>query len=157
MESAYVQALIDSLKKKQQILENLIVLNEEQSQIIAQEEFSGEKFQDNIDKKDKLIENLVRLDEGFDSVFARVRQELDGRKHLYEEQIKIMQGLIRKVTELSVKVERQEASNKSQIQSRFASMKKEVREAKRSSTMANKYYKSMNKLNYEPHFMDQKK
>lgn len=157
MESAYVQALIDSLKKKQQILENLIVLNEEQSQIITQEEFSGEKFQDNIDKKDKLIENLVRLDEGFDSVFARVRQELDGKKHLYEEQIKIMQGLIRMVTELSVKVERQEAANKSQIQSRFASMKKEVREAKRSSTMANKYYKSMNKLNYEPHFMDQKK
>ena len=157
MESTYLQMLIDSLIKKQKILEELIVLNEEQSDIISEEEFSGEKFQLNIDKKDNLIDNLIRLDDGFESVFARVKDELDGNKHMYQKQITVMQQMIRTVTDLSVKVQKQEAVNKNSIQLRFASMKKDVREAKRSSTMANKYYKSMNKLSCEPQFMDKKK
>ena len=57
-------------------------------------------------------------DDGFASLFARVREQLDGRKEQYAGEIKSMQQLIRKVTELSVKVEsRQHVIRSSRISS----------------------------------------
>ncbi len=107
-------------------------------------------------QKAELIDQLERLDDGFASLFARVREQLDGRKEQYAGEIKSMQQLIRKVTELSVKVEAQEQRNKVLADKQFSTLKKEVREAKRSTQMASRYYKSMSKVDIAPQFMDKK-
>ena len=140
----YLQMLIDSLQKKQK-------------ELVTAEGFDEAAFQKNVDEKDALIENMLQLDEGFNTVFARVREQIGDNKAAYREEITKIQGLIRAVTDLGVRIEAQEARNKALVQSKFASIRKELQNAKRSTQMTNTYYKSMNKLNYEPQFMDQKK
>lgn len=56
-----------------------------------------------------------------------------------------------------MRVQAQEARNKVLAENRFAQMRKEVSNAKRNTQAASTYYNSMNKLNFEPHLMDQKK
>lgn len=153
----YLQILMDSLIKKRDILGKLILLSEEQKVIVGEVEFDDKAFQKNVDAKDELIQQMLKMDEGFDLVFGRVKEQLSDKKEQYAEEIKVMQGLIREVTELAARVETQENRNKDLITAKFSQMRKEVQNAKRSTQMANKYYKSMNKIDFEPQFMDQKK
>lgn len=153
----YLQIMTDSLIKKKDILTKLVALNDEQENIINKPEFDEAAFNKNVDDKAELIEQLIKLDEGFNSVFERVKEQLNENKNAYSAQIKTMQGLIREVTELSANVEAKEGRNKVLVESRFAAMRREISNARRSTQMANTYYKNMNKLNYEPQFMDKKK
>jgi len=153
----YLQIMTDSLIKKKDILTKLVALNDVQENIINKPEFDEVDFNKNVDDKAELIEQLIKLDEGFNVVFERVKEQLSENKEAYSSQIKVMQGLIKEVTELAANVEAKENRNKSLVESRFAAMRREINDAKRSTQMANTYYKNMNKLNYEPQFMDKKK
>ncbi len=153
----YLQIMTDSLIKKKDILTKLVALNDVQENIINKPEFDEADFNKNVDDKAELIEQLIKLDEGFNVVFERVKEQLSENKEAYSAQIKVMQGLIKEVTELAANVETKENRNKSLVESRFAAMRREINDAKRSTQMANTYYKNMNKLNYEPQFMDKKK
>jgi len=153
----YLQIMTDSLIKKKDILTKLVALNDVQENIINRQEFDETDFNKNVDDKAELIEQLIKLDEGFNVVFERVKEQLSENKDAYSDQIKVMQGLIKEVTELAANVEAKENRNKSLIENRFAAMRREINDAKRSTQMANTYYKNMNKLNYEPQFMDKKK
>lgn len=153
----YLQILKDSLIKKKDILTKLTELNDRQENIINQPEFDETVFNKNVDDKAELIEKLIKLDEGFNSVFERVKEQLNDNREAYASQIKDMQGLVREVTDLAAQVEAKENRNKTLVENRFAAMRKEIRDVKRSTQMANTYYKNMNKLDYEPQFMDKKK
>ncbi len=153
----YLQIMTDSLIKKKDILTKLVALNDVQENIINKPEFDEKDFNKNVDDKAELIEQLIKLDEGFNVVFERVKEQLSENKEAYSAQIKVMQGLIKEVTELAANVEAKENRNKSLVESRFAAMRREINDAKRSTQMANTYYKNMNKINYEPQFMDKKK
>lgn len=153
----YLQMMADSLIKKKDILTKLTELNDQQENIINQPEFNEEVFNKNVDDKAELIEKLIKLDEGFNSLFERVKEQLDGNREAYANQIKDMQALIREVTELAAQVETKEKRNKTLVENRFAAMRKEISSVRRSTQMANTYYKNMNKLSYEPQFMDKKK
>ena len=144
-------------KFKKDILEKVIVLSEAQNGILAAVEFDEKAFRENIDEKAELIDKIERLDDGFNSLFARVKETLDGHKDEYKSEITIIKELIKSVTELAVRVQAQEARNKVLAENRFAQMRKEVSNAKRNTQAASTYYNSMNKLNFEPHLMDQKK
>lgn len=153
----YIQMMTDSLEMKKETLTRIASLSEEQSSILDAQEFDGDAFQRNIDDKAELIERLVKLDEGFNGLFSRVKAVLDGHKQEYSKEIARIKELIKAVTELSVKVQAQEARNKTLAQSTFSRMKKEVENAKRSTKAVNTYYQNMNKLSYEPQLMDKKK
>ena len=153
----YVQMMTDSLIMKKDILEKVIVLSEAQNGLLAAAEFDEKAFRENIDEKAELIDKIERLDDGFNSLFARVKETLDGHKDEYKSEITVIKELIKNVTELAVRVQAQEARNKVLAENRFAQMRKEVSNAKRNTQAASTYYNSMNKLNFEPHLMDQKK
>lgn len=153
----YMQIMIDSLHKKEEILKKIVVLNDEQAQIASASEFSDEKFYANMESKGDLIEELLKLDEGFNSLFNRIKEEVGDNKSKYAQQIKELQDLIKLVTELGVKVEVQESRNKSLVEKRFAKMKREVANAGRNTKMANTYYKNQNMIDNQPHFVDNKK
>ena len=153
----YLQIMSESLIMKTEILDNLIVLNDEQERIASADTFDDAAFRANVDSKAELIERLEKLDDGFNSLFARVKEQLEADREAYRDDIAKMQQLIRDVTERAATVEAKETRNRVLIQNKFMAMRKEVQLAKKSSKMANTYYKNMNKLNYEPHFMDKKK
>ena len=99
----YVQMMTDSLIMKKDILEKVIVLSEAQNGILAAAEFDEKAFRENIDEKAELIDKIERLDDGFNSLFARVKETLDGHKDEYKSEITVIKELIKSVTELAVR------------------------------------------------------
>lgn len=156
LNSSYLSMMADSLNKKADVLEAIAGINDRQNEILQAQPFELDDFDVTVHDKAELIEHLEQLDDGFTALFARVREELEGRKEQYAREIKTMQQLIRRVTELSVRVEAQEQRNKALAEKQFSTLKKEVKEAKRSTQMASRYYKSMSKVDIAPQFMDKK-
>jgi len=155
MQDNYLQMMTDSLIMKKSLLEKITILNEEQRKM-AESGFDEENFLKVVDKKSELIDNIVRLDDGFNSLFGRVKQMLEGNREKYSSQIAEIQGLIRNITELAVKVETQEKRNKGLIERQFMLLRKDVNNTKDKTNKVNSYYQNMNKINMESHFMDHK-
>lgn len=153
----YLQIMINSLKKKKNVLQQIVAYNNEQESIVMASEFDGDKFQKNMEDKSDCIDELNMLDEGFQSVYDRVKSELQEYKLNHKDDIFILQQLIKEVTSLSATIQAQESRNKLQIERKFRQLRSETKTAKRSVSMANKYYKNMSRISYEPQFMDKKK
>ncbi len=69
-----------------------------------------------------------------------------------------MQKLIAEITEKSVEIQAVEARNKSQVEARFSTIRKQIRQVKDNQKVVKEYYRNMQKMNYvEPQFMDNKK
>ena len=154
----YLDIMIDSLAKKEELLKQIVDYNEIQQTIVTASEFKEEAFEKNIADKGAVVEKILRLDEGFNSVFNRIKEELQTNKKKYANDIERLKTLVASVTELGVRIQAQELRNKQLVEKRFAQMRKELSQAKRTTSTANAYYKSVNNLNqYESHFLDQKK
>ena len=162
----YLDIMIDSLAKKEELLKQIVDYNEIQQTIVTASEFKEEAFEKNIADKgavmieehQAVVEKILRLDEGFNSVFNRIKEELQTNKKKYAKDIERLKTLVASVTELGVRIQAQELRNKQLVEKRFAQMRKELSQAKRTTSTANAYYKSVNNLNqYESHFLDQKK
>lgn len=153
----YLQIMISSLEKKKKILQDIVDFNVEQEQIVTSGEFDGDKFQKNMENKATCIDSLNVLDEGFQSVYDRVKADVEMYKQNYKADIQKLQQLIREVSALSATIQAQESRNKLQIERKFRELKQETKTAKRSVSMANKYYQNMSRVSSEPQFMDSKK
>ena len=143
----YLQIMIDSLLKKIEILKKVSELNEQQSALLDDKEFDGDKLQSNMESKAAYIDELNSLDEGFQAEY----------KADYKELIIRLQELIREATSLSATIQAQESRNKVRVDIKFRQLKDNAKTAKRSVCMANKYYQNMSRVSSEPQFMDQKK
>lgn len=152
----YITLMTESLQKKIVILTEIARLNGEQSNILAQSPFDIDLFDENVHRKAEQIDRLEILDDGFNALFARVREVIDANRAEYAESIKTIQGLIIKITDLSVEIEAGEKRNKVVADRQFSTLKKEIKEAKRSSQMATKYYRSMSHFEGTPQFVDKK-
>lgn len=153
----YLQIMIDSTIKKKNILERIVSFNEEQEELLKAEEFDGEAFQRNMESKSDCIDKLNALDEGFQIVYDRIKADINEYKARYKEDILMLQQLIREVTALSATIQAQESRNRVKADMKFRQLRQETNIAKRSVSMANKYYKNMSRISSEPQFMDQKK
>lgn len=154
----YLGILEESLCKKLIVLEEIVEYNTLQEQILKQEKVSLEELDKNMEQKDVLIQKVIELDEGFESLFSRIKEQLQTDRDAYKEQIKRLQGLIAQVTEKSVSVQAQEARNKKLVDNYFSVERGQLRQGKKASKAAYGYYKSMsNSSAMSPQFMDQKK
>lgn len=143
----YVQILIESLKKKIEILDALLALNEKQAEVIRAEN-SLDEFDALIDQKSEKIALLNKLDTGFETIYQHVRPEITQHPELYKEQIREMQTLIKELTDRSVKVETTENRNKQGIERYFSNARKELHASRKSVNVASSYYKSMTNTQY---------
>lgn len=154
----YISVLIQSLEKKVKILEQISQKNLEQKEGLENPNLDPEEFDGMVLEKAALIDELEQLDSGFEEVFEKVKEELNANKSFYQEDIKLMQELIRKITNKSVAVQKQEAQNKELMQQKFAAVRKQVKEVRQSQRIVNQYYKNMMKSGYvDSQFLDNKK
>lgn len=154
----FVDMMLRSLQKKNQVLDAIIQQNDMQSRIVNQEELNLDSFGVSVEEKQKLIDELNKLDDGFQMIFDKLKEELSKDRALYADQIKQMQELIKIITDKSVKIQAQEEKNKECIMAHFAKMRKEVKVAKTSMDVAANYYKNMSKTAVvDSQFMDKKK
>lgn len=154
----YLDILEESLQKKLEVLEEIIVYNQEQEQLLRKESVSLEELDENMSHKDELIQKVTALDEGFETLYERIKEQILTHKDDYKEQIRKLQQLISKVTEKSVSIQAQEARNKKLIEDYFKKERSQLRQNRQSSKAAYNYYKSVNNTNVVmPQMMDQKK
>ncbi|MCM1185064.1 MAG: flagellar protein FliT [Lachnoclostridium sp.] len=153
----YLDILEESLHKKLEVLGKIEDYNTKQHEIFSEEKASLDEFDEAIEEKGRLIEQLTRLDDGFESLYAKVSEELQSNRVKYAEQIKRMQELVKQVTDKSVSVQAQEARNKILIEEYFAKERAGIRHNRKSSKAAFDYYKSMSSVAAaNPQFMDSK-
>ena len=158
MDKLYLTILMESLQKKIRILDQIIMADQEQREALEDPNLDPDDFDRIVEKKAEFIDQLEQLDAGFEEVFARVKEELDGNREQYKEQIHIMQDLIRKITDKSLLIQKQEAQNKELMEKKFTAVRSQAREVRKSQKIINQYYKNMMKNNYnDPQFLDNKK
>lgn len=154
----YISILVDGLKKKAKILDEIKKVCDVQTEIIKQQDIDLEEFDETITQKEKYIEELQIVDRGFQSVYERVKDKLAENKSLYKDEIQTMQMFIKEITEKSMDVQAIEARNKDAFQQKVVYARKEKRAAKAANKVASNYYQNMNKLGaVEAQFLDTKK
>lgn len=158
MTDNYLTLLEESLQKKLQVMEEIQQYNLKQQEVFESEKVDMDSFDAAVEEKDRLIEKLTALDNGFESLYSKVKEELEGNRDKYRDQIKSLQKLVTEVTETSVAIQAQEARNKSLIEAYFRKEKESIRAGRRSSKAAIDYYKNMNRSSVVmPQMMDKKK
>jgi hypothetical protein len=91
-------------------------------------------------------------------LFERVKSEFDVNKDTYKDKVRTMQNSIRKITDLSMEIQAQEARNRDLMVRKFTIVREKAREVRTNSKVASQYYKNMMQLNVlDPQFMDNKK
>ena len=157
MSETYIEILLQSLNKKEQVLKEIIRLDEVQKALLEDEMCPVDDFDETVEAKSQCIEQLEQLDSGFQKVYDRVSEELKENKEAHADEIRRMKEMIRRLTDLSVEIQAQEARNKDLMVKKFADVKKKTRELRTSGKAANEYYKNMMKINnIDPQFMDNK-
>lgn len=154
----YVHILIETLSKKEQVLDSIILATKQQEECLKQGLSDMDAFDEMISKKEILIGALNQLDVGFETIYERVQEELTSDRERYREEILKLQDLIRKVTEKSVAIQTLEQQNRNMMEQVFSGRKKEIKDFKRNNQSVTNYYKNMTDSHGgESYFLDQKK
>ncbi|MBQ7833099.1 MAG: flagellar protein FliT [Lachnospiraceae bacterium] len=157
MDKQYIQMMLESLQKKEQILKELIKKSNDQKDVLSAETVDWDAFDNITVDKGELIDELLKLDEGFESLFERVKGPLTEHKDMYKTEIGFMQATIRSLTEKSTELEALEQRNKTMVETRVAESRQSIKQSKLGSQAAIEYYQRMNKLNVvDPQLMDKK-
>lgn len=157
MNQQYLDILEDSLIKKNNILDEIKKINDDQKECLQRDDIEFEVFDTYIGKKAEYIEKLEFLDQGFESLYARVEEELKENRELYADQIRRMQQHIREITDKSASIQAQESRNRDLINSYFGKRRNEIKDGRRNSKAAMNYYKIQSNSAYsEATFLDSK-
>ena len=158
MSLSSAQILVESLKKKSRVLDEIIKENEAQEILFKQEELDVEAFGASADRMGELAQKLELLDEGFEAVYDRIREELIDNKSAYRAEIKRMQELISVITEKVVGINAARMRNKLQAENQFKKSRQQIGKVSSKMKASQNYYNNMNRLNYvDPQFYDNKK
>ena len=126
MKDVYINILIESLKKKSILLDNLSEIDEEQSKLLLSDKPDRTQIEKNLHESSKLACRIDDLDDGFESVYKKVRSELLDNSRLHRKEIELLKELIAEVTEKSVKIMAKEHRNRDTASERliFSTKKK---------------------------------
>ena len=149
--------LAESLEKKIQVLTAIQEYNKRQEQAFTSEQVDMNAFDDAVEEKGRLIEQLTLLDDGFETMYAKLSEQLQQDRVRYATQIRGLQQQIAQITELNVVIEAQEKRNKQLVEQYFAKERAGIRESRKASKAAYDYYKKVNNTSYmPPQFLDSK-
>lgn len=157
MSGNYVMMLRESLEKKIEVLEAIMVANERQKEVLSDPLSTPDDLQATYDRKDELIDVLESLDRGFETMYSRIRRDIQNNKEEYSDEIKKMQKLIEKISDLSASIQADELRNKALAEAKFSKLKSQVSSVKKNRSAVNSYNRSMGQINnVDPQFMDSK-
>ena len=157
-EREYLELLIQSLKKKLLLLNQIIVLNQQQKEMLMDENLDPDTLDVNVREKDELISQVTQLDDGFDEVYAHIADLMKKNHSDYEEELARMRELIRQIMATDASIRTDEQRNYELAQKKFARVKKQIREVKTSQKMVNRYYQNMmQQRQADIQYMDNKK
>ncbi len=139
----YISILIDSLKKKIEVLERLRDDTEKQEEILSRDELDFDAFNKTIESKEKSLARLSELDDGFLEVYEKVAPLFKKDKESYENEIAYLKELVRRVTDYSTMLMALEERNKVKLSIHLNRGKQRIKEYKQSSKTVAAYYKNI--------------
>ena len=158
MSETYLAIMLQSLKKKEQVLDEIIRLNDLQKKQLTDQATPVDDFDKTVEDKSACIDQLDQLDSGFEKLYAQVQEELQANKEQYADTIKALQKCIRSVTDKSIMIQAQEARNKDLMMQKFTTVRKHAKDVRANSKAITGYYKTMTHSGYmNSRYMDGKK
>ena len=156
--NSYIEILKQSLTKKIELLDTIMALNVLQKDLLENPDLDPDELEENLNRKAELVEQLSKLDDGFSQIYDRVRADLAENRGAYLEDIAQMKRDITAIMEKSTAIQSQEKRNQVLMQQKFTSVKKQIKEVKKSRQAVNSYYRNMMKMGApEAAFLDDKK
>ncbi len=143
MEANYINIMIESLEKKQDVLGHIIELNRQQKVLLSDPNLQPEDFEKNMDYKSQLVDQLNLLDSGFEKIFERVKDTLNNNKEHYADEIRKMQSLIKEISAQTNTIQTQEARNREEASRKFAEVREQVKGVRNSQKVVRQYYQNM--------------
>ena len=154
----YLDMLIQASAKKLKILNELLSLSADQEEIIQKDMFEVEHFDIILERKEVLVRELEKLDEGFATVYDRIREELSANGKIHQQEVVLMQKLIRQISEKVLLLESQEKRNRDNLNPSMARARSKIKNYNVSNRLAASYYKNMSgKYSGESAYLDNKK
>lgn len=156
--NSYIEILKQSLTKKIELLDTIMALNVLQKDMLENPDLDPDELEENLNRKADLVEQLSKLDDGFSQIYDRVRVDLAENRGAYSEDITQMKRDITAIMDKSTAIQSQEKRNQVLMQQKFTSVKKQIKEVKKSRQAVNSYYRNMMKMGTpEAAFLDDKK
>ncbi len=153
----YLSILIDSLKKKNILLDDVFRISKQQNELLQQATIDFELYDQEVDEKDKFIQQLIKIEEGFELIYEKIKDELPQRKVEFKEEVQELQEYIALIMEKSMTIQALENRNQQIIQQSLQEERKKLGEGRRSSKVAMDYYQTVSKNKVSPpQFMDRK-
>jgi flagellar biosynthesis/type III secretory pathway chaperone len=158
MSQSDVQILAQSLEKKNQVLDQIVELIEQQEELLKRDTLDMDQLDSILDHQGELVDELDKLDRGFEAVYDRTRTELLANKSGYQTEIRQMQEAIQDITAKVAKINAGNMRNKLMAENQFKKQKKSIGQSLSKTRVARQYYNNMNNLNnIQPQFYDSKK
>ena len=158
MTESYLQVLVESLEKKNEVLDKLMELDDRQAMISLGPDMDVKAYDESMEEKGKLIDEINRLDEGFATTYEIIKDEVKADPSKYKDTVLYLQDLIREAIDKGTSIEAKESRNRLALDKFFKSKRSEVKQQRVSTAAATKYYKAMSKINnVDPQLMDRKK
>ncbi len=161
MKNSYVKILIESLKDKNEVLDEIAEEDAVQAKILKSEEPDLDELRKSQEKIGVLASRLDKLNEGFESVYDRVRGELRENKEKYRDEIHIMQDLITEITGKAVRIEAEQNRNKASAERAFKNKRETLKDKRNTVQKINLYANQMHNVvpkgQLDATFLDKKK
>ena len=158
MSETYLAIMLQSLKKKEQVLDEIIRLNDLQKKQLTDQATPVDDFDKTVEDKSACIDQLDQLESGFEKLYAQVQEELQANKEQYADTIRELQKRIRSVTDKSIMIQAQEARNTDLMMQKFTTVRKHAKDVRANSKAITGYYKTMTHSGYmDSRYMDGKK
>lgn len=144
--SNYLQIMIDSLVKKDELLDRLIEKNKAQYECIRNkkyEEVNWTSFNVLVAEKETAIDRINEIDDAFAEIYEKIKDEVISNKDKYRPQVLRLQELITILTDKGVAIQTGEERNRQIIDNIFHKTRQEIKKQRTSVNAASTYYKTM--------------
>ena len=142
-EGTYLKILLDTLKKKLGVLNEIYRITKRQEELLLVNGFDETEFDKTMEEKDIRIHELERCDEGFEKTYQHVRGELVSASGNFREEGRQMQQLIRCCMDIGVAIEALEQQNRLRFEQGILSKRQEIKRFHVKNQAATTYYRHM--------------
>ena len=126
--NTYISVLHGSLRKKLELVKELLEFTKEQNIILNEDDVDIDSFDKIVSEKDIRINEVLEIDKGFDSVFNKIGSTIKANPQEYRQQILELQNLIRTITDIGVEIEGLENKNKEKFSKFILAKREEIKE-----------------------------
>lgn len=153
----YVDVLLASLKKKEQVLIKLDRTVEKEEKTLKNADAGVDELNELQQQKEDLLAEMEQLEIGFEKVYERAGEELSKERQKYRSQIEQMQCHIKSITDLTVKIKAQSERNRLYMEAFLQNKKREIRQYNIGNQKMAQYNRnSVNSLTGQSYFLNRK-